>query len=54
MYVTSFKWLGGSLMWVVLHFLLWDGRVNSIEDLEASIRSPGQDDQLRSKEIISI
>ena len=41
-------------MWVVLHFLLWDGRVNSIADLEASIGSPGQEDQLRSKETISI
>ena len=28
-------------MWVVLHYIFWDGRVNSMEDLEASIRSPG-------------
>ena len=36
-----FKWLGASLMWVVLHFLFWDGRVNTMEDLQASIQSPG-------------
>ena len=36
-----FQWLGASLMWVVLHFLFWDGRVNTMEDLQASIQSPG-------------
>ena len=34
-------WLGASLMWVGLHFLLWDGRVNTMEDLSASLFSPG-------------
>ena len=28
-------------MWVGLHFLLWDGRVNTMEDLTASLQSPG-------------
>ena len=35
------QWLGASLMWVGLHFLLWDGRVNTMEDLTASLQSPG-------------
>jgi len=41
-------WLGGSLMWVALHFLLWDGRVNTQQDLDASLRSPGVKVQLPS------
>merc|ERR1712012_22948 len=41
-------WLGASLMWVVLHFLFWDGRVNTMEDLQASIQSPGVRIQLPS------
>ena len=28
-------------MWIGLHFLLWDGRVNTMEDLTASLQSPG-------------
>ena len=28
-------------MWVALHFLLWDGRVNTMEDLTVSLQSPG-------------
>ena len=28
-------------MWIALHFLFWDGRVNNFEDLDASLRSPG-------------
>ena len=34
-------WVGGSLLWIILHFLLWDGRVNTMEDLTASLLSPG-------------
>ena len=29
-------------MWVALHLLLWDGRVNTSGDLDASLRSPGE------------
>ena len=42
------QWLGASLLWVGLHLLLWDGRVNTLEDLEASLRSPGVRVQLPS------
>ena len=34
-------WVGGSLLWILLHLLLWDGRVNTMEDLSASLLSPG-------------
>merc|ERR1712018_16882 len=43
-------WIGGSLMWIVLHYIFWDGRVNTMEDLEASIKSPGVKIELPSHE----
>ena len=46
--IIYWQWLGASLLWVGLHLLLWDGRVNTLEDLEASLRSPGVRVQLPS------
>jgi len=34
--------LGVNLMWILIHSLIWDGEVSNLQDITASILSPGQ------------
>jgi hypothetical protein len=38
----SIVFLGMNLMWIVIHSLIWDGEVSNIQDITASLLSPGQ------------
>jgi len=39
----SIVFLGVNLMWIVVHSLIWDGKVSNLQDITASILSPGQE-----------
>jgi len=39
----SIVFLGVNLMWIVIHSLIWDGKVSNLQDITASLLSPGQD-----------
>jgi len=39
-------YLGVQLMWVVIHSLVWDGKISNYQDMALSLLSPGVDVQL--------
>merc|ERR1719480_740207 len=38
----SIVFLGVNLMWIVIHSLIWDGKVSNLQDITTSLLSPGQ------------
>ena len=39
--LISIQYLGVQLMWIVIHSLIWDGKISNYEDMALSLLSPG-------------
>ena len=40
-FLISSQFLGVNLMWFIIHAIIWDGKVSNVQDITASLLSPG-------------